>query len=207
MSASEPNHVPNTNGQPSEATLLLRRVEGGDSSAAAELLPLVYEQLRATAGSFFRAQSSGHTLQPTALVHEAYVKLVGTSGSEWEGRAHFCAVAAMAMRQILQDHARAKGTSKRGGGRARTGATNIESPSRTDAIDIFALEEALMKLAAINEQDARIVELRFFGGLTNEQVADLIGVSRPTVERSWRRSRAWLRAQLAEDAAEEGLDP
>lgn len=178
------------------ATVLLRRVQQGDAAAASELLPVVYEQLRATAGSFFRAQQASHTLQPTALVHEAYLKLVGSAGTEWEGRSHFCAVAATAMRQILLDHARTKRAAKRGGQAGRAALTAVESPSSSEAIDLVALDEALTRLNEIDPEGARVVELRFFGGLSNEQIADVVGTSRPTVERSWRRCRAWLKTHL-----------
>lgn len=182
------------------ATVLLQRVQYGDADAARDLLPLVYEQLRATAGSFFRAQQHNHTLQPTALVHEAYLKLVGNVETQWEGRSHFCAVAATAMRQILLDHARAKRALKRGGDAQKKELTNIETPSSSEVIDLLALDEALTRLTEIDADGARIVELRFFGGLTNEQIADLLRMSRPTVERSWRRCRAWLRTQISGDA-------
>lgn len=182
---------------PTEATILLQRVQSGDESAAEDLLPLVYEQLRATAGSYFRGQRPDHTLQPTALVHEAYVKLVQGSESEWEGQSHFCAVAAKAMRQILQDHARAKRAAKRGSDGDRTPLTNIESPSSGETIDVIALDDALSELAETDERGARVAELRYFGGLTNQQVANVLEVSVPTVERSWRRSRAWLKTSLA----------
>lgn len=187
---------------PTEATLLLQRVQQGDESAAEHLLPLVYEQLRATAGSFFRAQRADHTLQPTALVHEAYVKLVQSSDAQWEGRAHFCAVAAKAMRQILHDHARRKKAAKRSADGHRELLTHIETPSSGSAIGLIELDEALSDLAAIDERSAHIVELRFFGGLTNEQIARVIDTSLPTVERSWRRSRAWLKTRLGDAAAE-----
>ena len=195
-------HIPNNDppGQ-SEATLLLRRVQEGDVSAGESLLPLVYEQLRATAGSFFRTQPADHTLQPTALVHEAYLKLVGGGGDGWEGRAHFCAVAARAMRQILQDHARGKRAAKRGGDRSKESITFIQTPSHSDRVDLLVLDEALDALSAIDAQGARVVELRFFGGLTHEHIADVMGISRPTVERLWRRSRAWLGTRLSPDAA------
>lgn len=182
---------------PGDATLLLHRLERGDAAAAKELLPLVYDQLRATAGSFFRMQSSDHTLQPTALVHEAYLKLVRTPEGRWQGQAHFCAVAATAMRQILQNHARDKRAEKRGGGAQRLPLTTIAMPSTSEPVDLLELDEALTELGGIDERGARIIELRFFGGLSNDEIADLLGTSRPTVERSWRRSRAWLKARLS----------
>ncbi|USO00345.1 MAG: sigma-70 family RNA polymerase sigma factor [Phycisphaeraceae bacterium] len=191
---------------PTEATLLVHRIREGDPDAAEALLPLVYEQLRATAGSYFRAQRADHTLQPTALVHEAYLKLVRAPDNDWEGRAHFCAVAAKAMKQILSDHARSKRAAKRGGPRGpagRVAVTSVESPSSHAAIDLLALDEALDELAAIDGQGAEVVHLRFFGGLSNEDAARVLGVSLSTVERSWRRCRAWLRSRLGDPGATE----
>lgn len=185
-----------------DATRLLRRVEAGDDTAVEALLPLVYEQLRGTAGQFFRAQRADHTLQPTALVHEAYIKLVRADGRKWQGRTHFCAVAAKAMRQILQDHARAKHAAKRGRHAEQVGVTRIEAPNDGSPIDVFALDEVLSRFAEIDQRGARIVELRFFGGLSNAQIASVLDVSVPTVERVWRRSSAWIRAKL--DDAEPG---
>ncbi|NRA57174.1 MAG: sigma-70 family RNA polymerase sigma factor [Phycisphaerales bacterium] len=179
----------------SHATILLRRLQADDGAAAEELLPLVYAELRAIAGGMLRDQRPGHTLQPTALVHEAYVKLVGAD-TDWEGRTHFRAVAAKAMRQILQDYARATLAQKRGGGTPRSPVTTIAAPSDTNAIDLLALNELLERLTSLDEEGARIVELRFFGGLTVKQVAEVTEVPLRSVERSWRRSRAWLEAQM-----------
>lgn len=190
---------------PADVTLLLQRVQQGDESATEHLLPLVYEQLRATAGSFFRAQRSDHTLQPTALVHEAYLKLVNSPGNEWDGRSHFCAVAAKAMRQILTDHARVKRAAKRSSNGARVSLTSVETPSGDGSIDLIDLDDALAALNEIDERGARIVELRYFGGLTNEQITVLLDVSLPTVDRSWRRCRAWLKTRL--DTVDTGLPP
>jgi RNA polymerase sigma factor (TIGR02999 family) len=190
---------------PGEATLLLERVRAGDDAAAQALLPLVYDQLRAMAGSYFRGQRSDHTLQPTALVHEAYVKLVQGADIDWQSEAHFCAVAARAMRQILTDHARAKAALKRGGGDRGGGVEGVPlegvtSPSGDQAIDPLVLEEALMRLEQVDERQARIVELWFFGGLTVEQVAMVLGTSTSTIERAWRRCRAWLAGELSGEA-------
>lgn len=179
------------------ATQLLVRVRDGDSGAARELLPLVYEQLRAIAGGYFRRQGANHTLQPTALVHEAFVKLVA-AGNDWQSRAHFCAVASTAMRQILQNHARAKRAAKRAGQRAALTVDRLATPAGVDVIDLLALEDALAKLAALNERQARIVELRFFGGLTHDEIAWVLGLSTRTIEKEWRRTRAWLNRELAD---------
>lgn len=180
-----------------DATVLVRRVQEGDRAAADELLPLVYRELRARAGAYFRGQPGDHTLQPTALVHEAYVKLVHAPSDEWTGRAHFCSVAALAMRQILTDHARRRASAPPMAGQEdEKHPTLMDTPSGASAVDLIALDEAISKLAALDERHARVVELRFFGGLTNDQVADVLGVSRPTVERDWRRIRAWLNREL-----------
>lgn len=178
-----------------DATRLIARLRDGDQDAASELLPIVYDELRARAGAFFRGQRSDHTLQPTALVHEAFLKLAQSESNNWLNRANFCAVAATAMRQILADHARAKMTAKRGGGMRRQ-VTTIAAPSSDGAVDLLALHEALEKLADIDARQAHIVELRFFGGLTIEETAAVLDVSESVVERSWRRSRAWLRVEL-----------
>ncbi len=182
------------------ATVLLTRVSEGDSAAAAELLPLVYEHLRAIAGGQFRGQRANHTLQPTALVHEAYIKLVG-SGSSWKNRAHFCAVAATAMRQILSNHARAKRAAKRAGHVVDMSLTGIETPSGASAVDLVALDDALTRLTALNERYARMVELRFFGGLTVEEIAQIQGVSARTIKKNWRSVRAWLSRELSAGAS------
>ncbi|MCP4594786.1 MAG: sigma-70 family RNA polymerase sigma factor [bacterium] len=182
---------------PHDATVLLARVGAGDSAAAHELLPLVYEQLRAMAGSYFRGQPSDHTLQPTALVHEAYLKLVHVPDGNWEDRMHFCAVAATAMRQILHDRARRRRAAKRGGDAKRVPLEQMETPSGGHPVDMVALDDALERLAALDERQARIVELRFFGGLTVEQVAHVLEVSSRTIEKEWRRVRAWLSRELS----------
>ncbi|MEL6497619.1 MAG: sigma-70 family RNA polymerase sigma factor [Planctomycetota bacterium] len=180
-----------------EVTLLISQSQQGDALAADKLLELVYEQLRATAGSYFRGQSPEHTLQPTALVHEAYLKLVGDPDRRWESRGHFCAVAATAMRQILKDHAKGKRAAKRGGSDSkREPLTAIESPSGTSPIDIVQLDDLLTTLAETDERGARIVEMRYFGGLTNAEIATLLELSERTIERTWRRCRAWILGEI-----------
>jgi RNA polymerase sigma factor (TIGR02999 family) len=181
---------------PHHATALLVRVNEGDVAAANELLPLVYEQLRALAGSYFRGQPADHSLQPTALVHEAYLKLVNAPSSNWQGRVHFCAVAATAMRQILHDRARRRRTAKRGGDARRVPLEQMETPTGGEKIDLVALDEALERLGQLAPRQARIVELRFFGGLTIAQAADVLAVSPATVENDWRVARAWLNREL-----------
>ena len=180
-------------------TLILRKVAEGDQAAIAALMPLVYEELRAVAGSYFREQPSNHTLQPTALVNEAFIKLVA-SEAEWKDRAHFLAVAATAMRQILVDHARRRMTARRGGDRGRLTLTGDFTPIVVDNdLDLLALHEALENLSALDRRQAQVVEMRFFGGMTVQEVAEVLGVSKTTVDKSWRAARAWLNAQLCQD--------
>jgi RNA polymerase sigma factor (TIGR02999 family) len=183
-----------------DPSLLLEPARQGDRQAAARLLPLVYDQLRRVAARFLDAERAGHTLQPTALVHEAYLKLIDQSRADWQGRTHFIAVAAEAMRRILVDHARARLAQKRGGG-AHQRVTLHDALSIVVApeIDVLALDAALTRLASLNERHARIVELRFFGGLTVPEVAASLGIAPTTVEKSWAVSRAWLRAELSKE--------
>jgi RNA polymerase sigma-70 factor (ECF subfamily) len=168
----------------------------GDEAAANQLLPIVYDELRARARYYLRSGRAGDTLQPTALVHEAYLRLAGQPAG-WEGRTHFYAVAAMAMRQILIDHARYRGRGKRGGDVARVTLSDAVARVSEPDVDVFALGEALERLATLNERHARIVELRYLAGLTVDEVAEVLGVSRRTVESDWTFARAWLKAELA----------
>ncbi|MEZ6243327.1 MAG: ECF-type sigma factor [Phycisphaerales bacterium] len=184
-----------------DATMLLGRIANGDSAAAEDLLPIVYAELRARAGAYFRGQPMNHTLQPTALVHEAYVKLVNAQSGEWSGRAHFCAVAATAMRQILVDHARRREAAARAREAHVGSRTQIASPSRSPAVDLLELDDAIRKLAALDERQAKLVELRFFGGMSNAQVADVLNVSMSTVEKEWRKVRAWMLRELSAEGA------
>lgn len=170
-------------GDPHQATALLVRINDGDAQAAGDLLPLVYEHLRALAGSYFRGQPADHSLQPTALVHEAYLKLVNSPSESWNGRMHFCAVAATAMRQILHDRARRRRAAKRGGGEAeRVPLEQMVTPTGGETIDLLVLDEALERLTRLAPRRARIVELRFFGGLTIAEAAEVLSVSHATVE-------------------------
>lgn len=185
----------------SEATLLLQRIEDGDSQAAADFLPLVYDQLRALAGSYFRGQRADHTLEPTALVHEAYLKMVNVASPEYRGSQHFCAVAATAMRQILANHAEAKRAAKRGGDAKRVGLDQVHltssEASGDAAVDTVALDDALRRLEAADARLSRIVELCYFGGLTLDGAAEVLEVSRSTVARGWRQARALLNSELS----------
>ncbi len=184
-----------------DATQLLRRASGGDTAAAEDLLPMVYAELRARAGAYFRGQPPDHTLQPTALVHEAYVKLVRSPSAAWHSRAHFCAVAATAMRQILTDHARRRAAAHRARGERGAAMTSLITPSNNSTVDLLSLDEALAKLAKLDTRQARIVELRFFGGLTVEEVASVLDVSASTVKKEWRWVRTWLIREIGGEGA------
>lgn len=169
---------------------------GEKGSVANELLPIVYDDLHALAEKYLRAESAGHTLQPTALVHEAYMKLVDQTRVDWQGRTHFFAVGAQAMRRILVDHARRRGAAKRGGDRQRiTVDEQLLAAGRRDE-DLLALDEALEKLADLDPQQAKMVELRFFGGLNVAETATALGLSKRTTEREWNMVRSWLRREL-----------
>ncbi|MFH1999156.1 MAG: sigma-70 family RNA polymerase sigma factor [Planctomycetota bacterium] len=178
-------------------THLLKRMAEGDTSAAGELLPMVYDDLRHRAARFMGQQPANHTLQPTALVHEAFLKLVDQQEANWESRGHFLCVAAKAMRSILADHARAKATGKRGGHIQRILLDDALAFYEEKGLDLIDLDEALRRLGEMDEQLLRIVELRFFGGLTVEEAAKVMGTSNSTVERGWRTARSWLYLQLA----------
>lgn len=203
MDNADSNQDPNASGLPADATRLIWLAQSGDERASGQLLDLVYEQLRAAAGFHFRAQARNHTLQPTALVHEAYLKIVRGAGGAWQSREHFCAVASIAMRQILRDHARSKRARKRGGGAQQESITWIESADGTPPVDLIALDEALTKLRDLDERGARVLELRFFGGLTNEQIASQAGVSKRTIDRSVRRSLAWIKVEMGPNSSDD----
>jgi RNA polymerase sigma factor (TIGR02999 family) len=179
-----------------EVTLLLARAGAGDADATARLLELVHAELRDLAGGFARGQRAGHTLQPTALVNEAFLKLVDGGPPAFHDRAHFLAVAATAMRQILTDHARARGAQKRGGAWEKVSLSDLELDAGGDEVDLLALDDALEKLSAFDPRKHRVVELRFFGGLTVEEVARVLELSTTTVESEWRAARAWLAVRL-----------
>jgi RNA polymerase sigma factor (TIGR02999 family) len=181
-----------------EVTQLLRRWSAGDAGALDTLLPLVYDELRRRAGAYLRNERAGHTLQPTALVHEAYLKLVGGSAIDWKDRAHFFGVAARAMRQVLVDHARARDTAKRGEGQVRLeleAAEGVAAPARS--LDLLDLDRALSKLAALDERQSRLVELRLFAGLTIEESAEVLRISHATVSREWKHAEVWLQREMA----------
>ncbi|HPF39395.1 MAG TPA: sigma-70 family RNA polymerase sigma factor [Phycisphaerae bacterium] len=182
-----------------QITQILGELSDGERSAAERLVPFVYKELRALAGSYLRNARANHTLQPTALVHEAYLRLV-RSDAGWSSRKHFFDVAAMAMRQLLTDHARRRATKKRGGKAQQMSLTLSDVPSDVMAeVDLIALDEALTRLSELDPRQARIVELRYLAGLSIEETADVLETSPRTVTREWRVARAWLRTQLSED--------
>ncbi len=181
-------------GPPGDVTRLLQEWSAGDPSAADRLLPVVYDELHRLASSYLRRERSGHTLQSTALVNEAWMKLADQS-APWQNRAHFLGVAAQAMRRILVDHARRRAAGKRGGAEERVTLADVAAPGGTD-FDLVALDEALERLAALDERQARMVTMRFFAGLTVEETAEVLGVSEKTVKRDWAAAKAWLHREL-----------
>lgn len=189
-----------TPSQPEDATLLMAAAAGGDRSAADRLLPLVYEQLRKVAQIGLVGERAGHTLSATALVHEAYLKLAGPREVPWAGRGHFYAAAAESMRRILIDHARAKGAGIRGGPEARRAAVNLSSlpdlDSDTESAGFLILNEAIARLEGVDGDAAAVVRLRYFSGLSIEQTAEALGVSTPTVKRTWAFARGWLKEAI-----------
>lgn len=175
-----------------DITRLLDELAEGRPQASDQLFPLVYEQLRGLAASYLRAERPDHTLQPTELVHEAYVKLVEPGTDQPRTRAHFQALASRVMRNLLVDHARKVGSQKRGGDLQRVPLTNLEIPEAPSSAEVLEIDGLLNRLAALDARTARVVELRFFGGLTNDAIATATGVSLTSVERDWRFARAWL---------------
>ncbi len=187
-------------GSRDELTQILQDARGGDEAAANRLLPLVYDELRLLAGSYFRNQNSDHTLQPTALVHEAYVRLINSDTAAWNDRAHFFAVAATAMRQILIDHARRKGADKRGGNWKQVSMDDASDRADFGSnLDLLALDDAMQRLSEKSPRKAQVVELRVFGGLTCDETAAVLGISSKAAEADWYGARAWLRRELHDE--------
>ena len=178
-------------------TQLLVGWRNGDKAALDALLPVVYEELRKQAARYLRRERVGHTLQTTALIHEAYLKLVDQKNVHWQNRAHFFGIAAELMRRILVDHARTKKRAKRGGSDIRVSFNEANVMGQSKDLDIVALDEALANLATIDEQQSKIVELRFFSGLTVEETAEVLGISPATVKRDWSMAKAWLHRELS----------
>ncbi len=196
-----PNH--NTG----ELSKMLHSVGQGGDHRAEELLPLVYDELRSLARAKMARERPGQTLQATSLVHEAYMRVVGDDDPGWNGRGHFFGAAAQAMRRILVEGARRKAQVKRGGNLERVGLEEAELSVEPPGHDVLAVNEALQRLEAADERKGRIVELRYFGGLTNEEVARVLDLSVGTIEREWRFIRAWLQTELGEASGENATNP
>jgi RNA polymerase sigma-70 factor (ECF subfamily) len=179
-----------------EVTLLLSALTRGDEDAASKLMPLVYDELRRLAASYMRRERADHTLQATALVHEAYLKLIDQRAVNWQSRAHFFGVSAQLMRRILIDHARGLAREKRGGEQKKVSLDEVFVFAERQADELLAVDDSLNALAKIDPRQARVVELRFFGGLSVEEAADVLGVSPKTVKREWSVAKAWLSADL-----------
>jgi RNA polymerase sigma factor (TIGR02999 family) len=184
-----------------DVTQLLSQWRDGDRAALDRLMPLVYEELRTIAGRFLRRERPGHTLQSTALVHEAYVKLVDQNRSDWQSRAHFYGVAATIIRNILVDHARARNAMKRGGAQPALSLDEALAVPNSQDLDLVAVDDALLNLSRLDPQQARIVELRFFAGLTIEETAEVLGISESTVKRDWIVAKTWIYRTLSQTDA------
>jgi RNA polymerase sigma-70 factor, ECF subfamily len=184
-----------------DITTLLSQARHGDAEALDALLPLVYTELRRMAARYLRKERAGHTLQPTALVHEAYMRLVDQEHKDWRNRAHFLAIAAHMMRRVLVDHARSRNFQKRGGGAVRVALDEafVFAAERSD--ELVALDDALNALASVDERKCRVVEMRFFGGLSVEETAEVLGVSTTTIMRDWSMARAWLYRAMGGEAS------
>lgn len=181
-----------------QVTLLLNELKLGNKAALGRLIPLVYQELRSLAAHCLRAERIGHTLQPTALIHELYLRLVDQDRANWRDHAHFLAVAAQLMRRILVDYARARQASKRGGTAVEVDITAVELGGAEVSIEeVLSVDEALERLAQLDPQQTRIVELRYFAGLTVEETAEALGISARTVKRDWAMASAWLRTELS----------
>jgi RNA polymerase sigma-70 factor, ECF subfamily len=179
-------------------TELLRRVRGGDGAAREAMVPLVYDELRRLAAFYLRHERPNHTLQPTALVHEAYMRLVDQRDVAWQNRAHFMAVAAIVMRRVLVNHARDRAAAKRGDGVVPESLSVLGDVAGPAPLDVLALDLALDALSALDARKGQVVELKFFGGLTTPEVAEALGASVATVERDWSFARAWLFQRLSQ---------
>ena len=177
-------------------TAFLDAASNGDASAHERLVALVYEEMRRLAASYLRAEHPGHTLQPTALVHEAYLRLIGQTQVEWQSREHFLGVAAQMMRRVLIDHARGRARVKRGAALPRISLSEAERVNAAACVDFGALDDALTALESLDAQKSRVVELRYFGGLSIEETARIMKISTATVERNWRFAKAFLQREL-----------
>ena len=179
-----------------DVTRLLRQLSSGNSQAASDLAPLIYTELRRLAAACMRRERRGHTLQATALVHEAYMRLMGQRNAQWSDRAHFLAVASAVMRRVLLDHARKRHAAKRGAAPRKTSLDEGLLIAEEHLDDVLMLDECLTRLAALDAQQARLVELRFFAGLNVEETAEVMGISTATVKRDWSSAKAWLNREI-----------
>jgi RNA polymerase sigma factor (TIGR02999 family) len=183
-----------------EVTRILHDWSDGDREAPERLMPYVYGELRRLAYSFLAQERGGHTLQPTALVNEAYLRLVDQHSVNWQNRAHFYGIASSMMRRVLIDHARAHATEKRGGTVVHLSLDDVQVPLEQRAADFIALDEALERLSQFDERKCRVVEMRFFGGLNDEEIAEVLGVATRTVLRDWKKARLWLYRELSQNS-------
>ncbi|MDX6611406.1 MAG: hypothetical protein QOD75_592 [Blastocatellia bacterium] len=184
-----------------DVTKILHDWSAGDADAPERLMPVVYDELRRLARSFLSRERGGHTLQPTALVNEAYLKLVDQTRVNWQNRAHFYGIASSMMRRVLIDHARAHATEKRGGTAIHLSIDDLDVPTEQRAASLIALDEALQKLAQLDERKCKVVEMRFFGGLADEEIAKVLGVTTRTVLRDWKAARLLLYRELSQESA------
>ncbi len=184
-----------------DMTQLLRRWHGGDKEALDTLMPIVVAELRRIARGHFARETASHTLQPTALVNEVYLRLVDAERIEWQGRAHFFGISARLMRRVLVDHARGRRTAKRGGGVHKTALEVDRLAPASREVDLLALDDALEEMSRTNPEGSRIVEMRYFTGLTLGEIAEVMGVSRSTVKRKWLAARLWLHHELSRDGS------
>jgi RNA polymerase sigma-70 factor (ECF subfamily) len=196
MAQQPPDAYDGSRGTADNLTVLLKAWAKGDHAALDRLMPLAYSELHRIAQQRWRGQQPGHTLQPTVLIHEAYLKLMGQGQRTFENRVHFFAVMSMAMRQVLVNHAEASLAAKRGGGRINVPLEEAEAATLREATEVLNLHEALKLLAQVNPRQSRVVELRYFGGLSIEEAADVLGISTVTVTRDWHMARAWLAREL-----------
>lgn len=179
-----------------DTTQILLRLQNGDAAKALQLVPVLYDELRQIAGAMMKEERMDHTLQPTALVNEAFLRLIDQRRVDWKGRAHFCAVASKIMRRILIDHARRHTAQKRGGDAVRVPLGESNRVCEPNGVDLLALDQALDELDRLNPRHRQVVELRYFGGLNMEEAAHILGVSRQTAKRDWQMARAWLQQRL-----------
>ena len=189
-----------------DVTALLMELTNGNREAASELMPIVYDELRKLAGRYMRRERTDHTLQATALLHEAYLKLVQQQEANWQSRAHFFGIAAQVMRHILIDHARGHTSEKRGGGKRPVPLEEALIFTPEKSLELLRLDESLQRLAELDPRQGRVVELRFFGGLTVEETADVLGVSPKTVKREWSMAKAWLHGDMKRSHGDKPAD-